>query len=135
MTRLIKKYKNRRLYDTQKSEYIKIEDLQQYVVKGMDFRVVDAASGEDLTAATLLQIVVEMESGATQFLSQDMLRQLIVLAHHPMNTILKNTLGELFEGVLTSLESVPSVNDYKKSTDLWTHQMQEMMKQWQVFFK
>lgn len=133
--RLIKKYKNRRLYDTEKSQYITVEDLQAYVFDGLPFRVEDAASGKDLTAATLLQIFVEMESGATQFLSSDVLRQLILLAHHPMNKSLKEMVGQLFTGVSSSLESTPYLKDYKQTTEKWNQQMQDMMKQWQIYFK
>ena len=83
MTRLIKKYKNRRLYDTEISQYITVEDLQKYVLDGLAFRVEDSVSKEDITSATLLQIFVEMEEGPTKFLSPEMLRQLICLAIIP----------------------------------------------------
>ena len=89
MTRLIKKYKNRRLYDTETSQYITVDDLQRYVIDGMSFRVEDSTTKEDITTSTLLQIFVEMEAGPTKFLSPEMLRQLICLAHHPMNQSLK----------------------------------------------
>ena len=58
MTRLIKKYKNRRLYDTEKSQYITVEELQRYVIDNIPVRVEDSASKEDITNATLLQIFV-----------------------------------------------------------------------------
>ena len=57
MTRLIKKYKNRRLYDMDNSQYITLEDLKQYVLKGYDFRVEDSTTGNDITNANLLQIL------------------------------------------------------------------------------
>jgi polyhydroxyalkanoate synthesis repressor PhaR len=85
MKKLIKKYKNRRLYDTDISQYITVDDLRSYVIKKIDFSVEDAASGKDLTNATLLQILVETNSGMTEFFSDEMLRQFIVLAHHPLN--------------------------------------------------
>ncbi|CDZ75860.1 polyhydroxyalkanoate synthesis repressor PhaR [Legionella massiliensis] len=135
MIRLIKKYKNRRLYDTESSEYITVEDLQRYVLEGVPFRVEDSTSEKDITNATLLQIFVEMESGTTRFLSSEMLRQLIILAHHPMNQSFKEVLGKMFAGMEGTVEENPYINDYKKTSDSWNEQMQEFMKQWQDFFK
>lgn len=135
MTRLIKKYKNRRLYDTEKSQYITVEELQAYVVKGIVFRVEDSVDGRDLTTTTLLQIFVEMENGATQFLSPEMLRQLITLAHHPMNKAFKELLAKTFTGIEKSLEANPYLSDYQKATDSLTAQMQQLMDQWQHLFK
>ena len=71
MIRLIKKYKNRRLYDTETSQYITIEQLQRYVVDGVAFKVEDSETSKDLTNSILLQIIVEMEAGPTQFLSPE----------------------------------------------------------------
>ncbi|ARG96459.1 polyhydroxyalkanoate synthesis regulator DNA-binding domain-containing protein [Legionella micdadei] len=135
MARLIKKYKNRRLYDTEKSQYITVEELQSYVIDGIPFRVEDSTTGKDITTATLLQIFVEMESGPTQFLTQEMLRQLIILAHHPMSKSFKDMLEQMFSGLENSLGRNHYLNDYQKATDTWNQQMQEFMKQWQGFFK
>ena len=57
--RTIKKYPNRRLYDTANSGYITLADVKQMVLEGIDFQVVDAKSGEDLTRSILLQIILE----------------------------------------------------------------------------
>ncbi|MCA0404344.1 MAG: polyhydroxyalkanoate biosynthesis repressor PhaR [Proteobacteria bacterium] len=135
MIRLIKKYKNRRLYDTEKSQYINVEELAQYVVEGIAFKVEDASTGKDLTNNTLLQIFVEMESGSSQFLSADMLRQLIILAHHPMSKSFKTMLGQMFTNIETSIDSNSFINDYKKATELWSGKMDELSKQWQEYFK
>src|ERR1041385_3681971 len=76
--RLIKKYPNRRLYDTKTSSYITLADVKQMVHKQEDFQVVDAKSGEDLTRAILLQIILEEEStGGLPMFSSDMLSQII----------------------------------------------------------
>jgi polyhydroxyalkanoate synthesis repressor PhaR len=60
---LIKKYPNRRLYDTQTSSYITLADVKQFVLENDDFAVVDAKTGEDLTRSILLQIILEEEAG------------------------------------------------------------------------
>lgn len=76
-TRLIKKYPNRRLYDTKTSSYITLADVKQMVLKHEDFQVVDAKSGEELTRQILLQIILDEESGGMPMFSSDLLSQLI----------------------------------------------------------
>src|SRR3982750_3505288 len=76
--RLIKKYPNRRLYDTKTSSYITLADVKVMVHKQEEFQVVDAKSGEDLTRSILLQIILEEEStGGLPMFSSDLLSQLI----------------------------------------------------------
>ena len=75
--RVIKKYPNRRLYDTEISSYITIEDVRQLIVDGEDFEVRDARSGEDLTRQVLLQIIAEHEQDGEPMLSTQLLSQII----------------------------------------------------------
>jgi polyhydroxyalkanoate synthesis repressor PhaR len=75
--RVIKKYANRRLYDTALSRYVALEDLRQLVMDGSRFRVVDAQDGEDITRSILLQIIVEQEETGQPILSTRLLEQLI----------------------------------------------------------
>ena len=75
---IIKKYANRRLYHTTKSAYVTLDDLSQMIRAGIDFEVVDAKSGDDLTRQVLTQIIVEEESrGGQSLLPTSFLRQLI----------------------------------------------------------
>jgi polyhydroxyalkanoate synthesis repressor PhaR len=76
-TRIIKKYPNRRLYDTEISSYITLEEVRQLVLDGETFEVRDAKSGEDLTRAVLLQIISEHEEKGQPMLSPQLLRQII----------------------------------------------------------
>ena len=76
-TRTIKKYPNRRLYDTANSGYITLADVKQMVLDGLEFRVVDAKSGDDLTRAILLQIILDEEAGGLPMFSSEMLAQMI----------------------------------------------------------
>ncbi|KTD34953.1 putative Polyhydroxyalkanoate synthesis repressor PhaR [Legionella moravica] len=131
MTRLIKKYKNRRLYDTETSQYITLEQLQRYVVEGIAFKIEDSETGKDLTNSVLLQIIVEMEAGPTQFLSPEILRQIISLANHPMHVSLKSMMEHMFQAMDKPLQN----NPYQQATETWNKQMQEMMQQWQKLFK
>jgi len=75
--RLIKKYPNRRLYDTKTSSYITLADVKQMVLKHEDFQVVDAKTSDDLTRQILLQIILDEESGGLPMFSSDLLAQLI----------------------------------------------------------
>jgi polyhydroxyalkanoate synthesis repressor PhaR len=75
--RLIKKYPNRRLYDTRTSTYITLVDVKELVLKHEEFQVVDAKSGEDLTRSILLQIILEEEAAGAPMFSSDLLAQMI----------------------------------------------------------
>jgi len=75
--RLIKKYPNRRLYDTRTSSYITLADVKELVLKHEQFQVVDAKTSEDLTRSILLQIILEEEAGGMPMFTSDLLSQLI----------------------------------------------------------
>jgi polyhydroxyalkanoate synthesis repressor PhaR len=77
--RVLKKYPNRRLYDTTLSRYVTQEDVRRLVLERVGFRVVDARTGADLTRTVLLQIVTEQESHGRPLLSADVLTELIRL--------------------------------------------------------
>ncbi len=90
--RLIKKYPNRRLYDTQTSTYITLADVKQLVLANEEFQVVDAKSGDDLTRSILLQIILEEESGGMPMFSSNMLSQIIRFYGHAMQGIMGSYL-------------------------------------------
>jgi polyhydroxyalkanoate synthesis repressor PhaR len=75
--RLIKKYPNRRLYDTATSSYITLADVKQLVLEQVVFKVVDAKSEEDLTRSILMQIILEEESAGAPMFTSSMLAQII----------------------------------------------------------
>ncbi|MBM3394749.1 MAG: polyhydroxyalkanoate synthesis repressor PhaR, partial [Betaproteobacteria bacterium] len=75
--RLIKKYPNRRLYDTTTSAYITLADVKRLVLENTAFKVLDAKSNEDLTRSILLQIILEEESEGAPIFSSDFLSQII----------------------------------------------------------
>lgn len=82
--RIIKKYPNRRLYDTLSSTYITLTDVKQLVMDGVSFRVLDAKSEEDLTRAMLLQIILEAEAGGAPLFSEALLANLVRTYGHAM---------------------------------------------------
>jgi polyhydroxyalkanoate synthesis repressor PhaR len=90
--RLIKKYPNRRLYDTQTSSYITLTDVKQLVLDNEDFTVVDAKSDEDLTRSILLQIILEEESNGAPMFSSVALSQIIRYYGHAMQGMMGSYL-------------------------------------------
>jgi len=91
-TRIIKKYPNRRLYDTEISSYITIEDVRQLIVDGEDFEVRDAKSGDDLTRTVLLQIISEQEQDGEPILSTQLLSHIIRFYGDSMRGFMGNYL-------------------------------------------
>jgi polyhydroxyalkanoate synthesis repressor PhaR len=90
--RLIKKYPNRRLYDTQTSSYITLTDVKQLVLDADEFTVVDAKSNEDLTRSILLQIILEEEANGVPMFSSSVLAQIIRYYGHAMQGMMGSYL-------------------------------------------
>jgi polyhydroxyalkanoate synthesis repressor PhaR len=92
--RLIKKYPNRRLYDTANSGYITLADVKQMVLDNIEFQVVDAKTGEDLTRSILLQIILDEESGGVPMWSPEMLVQMIRFYGNAQQTMIGQFLEQ-----------------------------------------
>jgi polyhydroxyalkanoate synthesis repressor PhaR len=105
---VIKKYENRRLYDTSRSRYVNLDEIAGLIRKGTDVQVVDAKTGEDLTQATLMQIISENAKGGSLGLPLELLRQLIVVSDHVGKEFimwyLKSAI-EAYEKLQTTLSS------------------------------
>lgn len=94
---VIKKYANRRLYNTAKSSYVTLDDLSKMVRDGEDFAVYDAKSGEDITRSVLTQIIVEEESKDQNMLPTKFLRELIRLYGDPLQGVVPGYLDATME--------------------------------------
>jgi len=90
--RVLKKYPNRRLYDTRTSSYITLADVKQMVLAGENFVVRDAKTSEDLTRSILLQVILEEESGGVPMFSAPMLSQIIRFYGHAMQGMMGSYL-------------------------------------------
>jgi polyhydroxyalkanoate synthesis repressor PhaR len=90
--RQIKKYPNRRLYDTETSTYITLSDVKKLVLDNVEFRVEDAKTKEDLTRSILLQIILEEETAGAPMFSSDMLSQIIRFYGNAMQGMMGNFL-------------------------------------------
>ncbi len=128
--RLIKKYPNRRLYDTKTSSYITLADVKQMVHWQEDFQVIDAKSGDDLTRSILLQIILEEESnGGLPMFSSDLLSQLIRFYGNAMQGVMGTYLEKnikAFQDMQKTLQEQSSRmygDNSKASQDLWAQFM------------
>ena len=92
MARIIKKYPNRRLYDTETSAYITLAEVKQFVLDQQQFEVHDARTNEDLTRSILLQIILEEEGSGAPMFSADMLSNIIRYYGHTMQGLMGNYL-------------------------------------------
>ena len=90
--RLIKKYPNRRLYDTETSSYITLSEVKQLVLDHQEFQVVDAKTNQDLTRSILMQIILEEEAGVAPLFTSDMLSQMIRSYGNAMQGFMGNYL-------------------------------------------
>ncbi len=123
--RVLKKYPNRRLYDTQTSSYITLADVKKMVLAAQDFVVRDAKTGDDLTRSILLQIILEEETGGVPMFSSQMLAQIIRFYGHAMQGMmgayLEKNLQTFTEIQLRLAEQSKSLYDPKvMSPELWT---------------
>lgn len=104
--RLIRKYSNRRLYDTGGSRHVTLDDLRQLIVTGEKIKVVDDKSGEDLTRSVLLQIISEQEHFGRPVMSSELLEMIIRFYGGPMQAPLSRYLEQAFGTVLRQQETV-----------------------------
>jgi len=91
-TVIIKKYANRRLYNTRSSSYITLDHLSKMTREGIDFKVLDAKTGADITHQILTQIIMEEEASGEQILPVNFLRQLISMYGNSMQSLLPHYL-------------------------------------------
>lgn len=137
--RVIKKYPNRRLYDTSESKYVTLHDVRKLVLDDVRFCVIDKKSGEDITRNILLQIIVEQEEGSEPILSTDVLQQMIGFYGNSVNALagdfLRNSVNLFYQQqkrlqsqVTSALNLAPLPSAFtdvaKRNLELW-QRMQE----------
>jgi polyhydroxyalkanoate synthesis repressor PhaR len=103
---VIKKYANRRLYNTGTSTYVTLDDLAEMVKGGEDFLVQDAKSGQDLTRSVLTQIIFEQESKGTNLLPITVLRQLIRFYDDSMQAVVPSYLEHSINAFVADRETI-----------------------------
>jgi polyhydroxyalkanoate synthesis repressor PhaR len=111
---IIKKYANRRLYHTEISQYITLEDVADMVRQGEDLKVVDARTNEDLTRTVLTQIIVEQEAKGENLLPVKFLREIIRMYSNNLRPVLPHYLDHVMDNLLKNQEQV---------SKYWTEQL------------
>jgi polyhydroxyalkanoate synthesis repressor PhaR len=104
--RVIKKYPNRRLYDTAISQYVTLDDIRRLVTEGVRFQVIDAKTKEDITRSILLQIIVEQEESGEPILSTDFLSRVIGFYGDAMQGFMGNYLEKSMDSFLEQQEVI-----------------------------
>jgi polyhydroxyalkanoate synthesis repressor PhaR len=126
--RAIKKYANRRLYDTKASKHVTLADIRKLIVSGVDIQILDDTSGEDITRALLLQIIVEQEQSDTPLLPELLLAQLIRFYGNPMQGMMGDYLQQSVGTFVAQQENIQSqMQNVLSNTPMDT--MHELMKQ------
>ena len=106
--RVIKKYPNRRLYDTEDSRYITLVDVKDLVLNKIDFLVIDKKSGDDITRSILLQVISEQEQQGDAIMSQDFLSQVIRSYGNVMPGFIGNYLEQSLKLFMTQQQNLRS---------------------------
>jgi polyhydroxyalkanoate synthesis repressor PhaR len=116
-TVLIKKYGNRRLYDTSDSRYVTLDELAQKIRAGHDLRIVDAQTGEDLTQGTLTQLVLET-GNAAKFLPVQLLTQMIRLSDDSLAEFFSRYVTGALDMYLQAKRGMQTISSYNPLTQL-----------------
>ena len=123
--RVLKKYPNRRLYDTATSSYITLAQVKELVMQAEPFVVRDAKTGEDLTRSILLQIILEEEAGGSPIFTEAVLRNIIRFYGHAMQGFfganLENSIQAFADMQQKMMDNAPGMDGWQKA-------MQEMMR-------
>ena len=128
--RIIKKYSNRRLYDTEESRYITLSEIKEYVISHVDFEIRDAKTNQILTNTVLLQIILEEENFNKPIFTTEILKNLIRFYGNPAQQKISDFL-EKFTRTFT--ENIPpeSINNFtnlaKQNIELWNQSVEKFM--------
>jgi len=139
--RIIKKYPNRRLYDTEQSKYITVADLRTLITEGIDIEVQDASSGDDITRAVLLQIINDQENKDEPMFTTEMLTRMIRFyggkSQHMFTDYLGKSLEVFLEQHQTYQNSLAEMFDQspmhslseitRRNMEIWTDMQKKML--------
>lgn len=133
--RIIKKYPNRRLYDTGTSQYITLQDIHKLVLNQEPFQVIDAQNANDLTRTTLLQIFNSLEDDSNPLFTSELLKTIIGLYNDPMHSMLSRYLEHsiaVFTEHLADLKSpINSLLESKNQVNILHDLAESSVQDWQ----
>ena len=137
--RVIKKYANRRLYDTVASKHVTLSDIRKMIVEGLDIQIIEDTSGDDITRPLLLQIIVEQEqNGGQPILTELLLAQLIRFYGNPMQGMMAEYLQKSVSTFVNQQSTVQEQMQHMLSNtpiDTMRDLMSQNMKTWDTMFK
>ncbi len=107
--RLIKRYGSRKLYDTEESRYVSLEEIGDWVRRGQQVKVVDNTTGDDVTAQTLALVIVEEGRRGSSFFTSDLLHDLIRRGEHVFNTSVEQLQSGVDRALRASLDRIPPI--------------------------
>jgi polyhydroxyalkanoate synthesis repressor PhaR len=124
---LIKRYPNRKLYNTDTKQYITLDEIANLIREGDDVRVIDNTSGEDLTALTLTQIIFEQEKKQSGFLPRSILSSLIQAGGDRLHALQRNLIGAVGLGYFINDEIKQRITSLVTSGELSEDEGQDLM--------
>lgn len=114
MIRVIKRYESRKLYDTEESRYVSLEDLSRWVREGQEIRVVDNATSEDVSAQVLTQIILDEGKRGTAFLPTELLHELVRAGEKALSSGVEQVQTRVDRFVQTSIDRLGPVRQVRE---------------------
>ncbi len=118
MVRLIKRYESRKLYDTEESRYVSLEEISEFVRKGQEVSVRDNASGEDVTAQTLTQIILEQGKSGRSHVPTEVLHDLVRMGERALSTGVEQVQQGVDRLVQASIDRLGPVRQAREEMDV-----------------
>jgi polyhydroxyalkanoate synthesis repressor PhaR len=132
MVRLIKRYESRKLYDTEESRYVSLEEIASWIRQGQEVRVVDNATSNDVTSQTLAQIILDEGRRGTSFIPSDLLHELVRMGERAVTTgveQMQHGLDRLVQASIDRLAPVRKVREEMASLRSRLEQLETSLSQ------
>ena len=126
MIRLIKRYESRKLYDTEESRYVSLEEIAAWVRGGQEVRVIDNATSSDVTAQTLTQVILDEGRKGTAFLPAELLHDLVRMGEQAVSNGVKNVQQGVDRLIGASLERLGPVREARTEMDKLRSRLEEL---------
>jgi polyhydroxyalkanoate synthesis repressor PhaR len=126
MVRLVKRYESRKLYDTEESRYVSLDELAAWIRDGQEVKVVDNATGSDVTAQTLTQIILDEGRRGTTLLSSELLHELVRAGQRAMETGVEQVHQKMDRFVQASIDRLGPVRRAREEMDRLRSRLEEL---------
>ena len=126
MVRLIKRYESRKLYDTEESRYVSLDEMAEWIRGGQEVRVVDNASGADVTAQTLTQIILDEGRRGTSFLPSELLHELVRAGQRAVESGVEQVHQKVDRFVQASIDRLGPVRRAREEMDRLRGRLEEL---------